>query len=157
MDGPISPRFDWSGYGVDGDKFRSPPLVRVLEATVEIDDDFFLGSTTAGILRLSGPLLRLELVSESPPKTHKPMTAEERKANPTRLMAEMDPEFKEVNVVSLMISDDDIPDATNMDTDVVNGVLSMDDSELIPMSKTGSPFGRDFELSLGQTPGQSLV
>jgi hypothetical protein len=148
MDGPILPRFDWSGYGVDGDKFRSRPLVKVLEATVETGDVLF-GSATAGILRFTGPLLSLELVSESPPKTHKPMTAEERKANLTRLMAEVEPEFTEANVVSLMVSDDDIPDATNMDIDVVNGVLSTDKSEITPTSKMGPSSGRDFKLSLG--------
>jgi hypothetical protein len=148
MDGSISPRFDWSGYGVDGDKFRSQPLVKVLEATIETGDVLF-GSATAGILCLSGPLLRLGLVSESP-KTHKSMIAGERKANLTRLMAEVEPEFSEANTVSLMISDDDIPDATNMDIDVVNGVLSMDSSEITPTSKMGPSSGRDFKLSLGQ-------
>jgi hypothetical protein len=37
------------------------------------------------------------------------MTAEERKAHLRRLMAEVELEFTEANVVSLMISDDDIP------------------------------------------------
>lgn len=44
-------------------------------------------------------------------------------------MSEVNPEYTEGNIVSFTISDGIIPNATNMDFDVANGVMATDDSE----------------------------
>lgn len=42
LDGPIWPRFDWSGYGHDGYRYASKPLVKIIDASVTSEGDSFV-------------------------------------------------------------------------------------------------------------------
>ncbi|MCJ1361779.1 hypothetical protein MMC16_000879 [Acarospora aff. strigata] len=66
MDGPISPRFNWSDIGPDGEKQTSRKMVEVLDATVVPKQGPF-DTVSSGVLRLSGPLLKFNLLPNNKP------------------------------------------------------------------------------------------
>jgi hypothetical protein len=122
----------------------------VIEATIETDDDPFGSAASGVILRISGPLLDVDLTPKSPPKTSKPQTAQERKADLIRLMSQIDPDYKEGNIVSLAISHGVVPNDTNLDVDVANGGLAIEHAESKPLPRIVPRCEREFELNLGQ-------
>lgn len=136
IDGPVFPNFNLSAVSTH---YRSRRIAKVIEAAcVPVDNSF--GPVKSGLLRISGPLLEIRLVSEDSNSDSKSRNGkkleksgfEENDAELIKMISGMTelPGYTGENLTSLAISDGvtGIPDSSRFKIDAKNGVLVIDDS-----------------------------
>jgi Heterokaryon incompatibility protein (HET) len=156
LNGTIWPRFDWSGYGYDGYRHDSKPLVKINEAHVTSESDAF-ASVIAGELHLSALLCRITLAEpETPPSRPDPKTSEERRAGMIDMISQVDSSVTGDNMNSTGVSDGPLPTGSQLiDIDPMHGIICVDDSaphQLDKIEDEANPH-RDFKMDLGQHKG----